>query len=56
MENIWEKPFEDFCLELTELSRKYGIGINHEGDFYEMQQEDYERVYKDNGEGKIDFV
>lgn len=45
-----------FEKELTDASRKYGIGITGSVTLFVMEPEDFERKYVSNSESSLDFV
>ena len=45
-----------FLTELTWLSLKHGLGINSNGDLYEMEADDHDRRYRCDEDSRIDFV
>lgn len=47
---------EVFLSELTWLSLKHGIGVNSNGDLFELEQEDTERRYSCDENSKLDFA
>lgn len=52
MEDI---KIEAFLSELTALSHKHGLGINTNGDLFELESDDGDRRYACDDDSKIDF-
>jgi hypothetical protein len=46
----------DFLREMTELARKYQMGIAGPFDIFEMDADDSERKYREDGRGKWEFI
>ncbi len=53
-EHVREKTTQ-FLHALTELSRSLGIGITGEPTLFLMDRDDYDRLYKIDGESKLAF-
>jgi hypothetical protein len=50
------EKLQQFLEALTELSRKYGIGLNGSVTPYKMEQDDFERQYKETKEDEVEFI
>ena len=54
-----DQTLKDFLHEMTELARKYGVGIAGPFDLFNMERGavdgDYEREYREDGRGKYEF-
>lgn len=44
-----------FLEELTALSHKHGLGINPDGDLFELESDDAERTYRCDDNSHLDF-
>lgn len=51
-----DEKINAFLNELTSLSHKHGLGVNSNGDLYELEAEDAERRYSCDDDSKLDFV
>jgi hypothetical protein len=50
-----EEATREFLREMTELARKHRMGIVGPIDIFTMEDDDWEREYREDGRGKWEF-